>query len=422
MKKRRIITEILLGILVLFPVWNLSASYSDNDSTQFISYQGIIKNAKTNEDLPFASIILKGTNVATVSNIDGEFIIKVNKSSTSKTLLISYIGYKNNTISLSEFEKAKFLTIKLDPLTEHLKELTVRPEDGAEIIRQVLYNRHNNYSHQAISMTGFYRETIKNRRNYVSISEAIIDIYKSNYDNDLQFDQVKIDKGRKSSNVEKMDTLLVKLQGGPAVLMLLDIVKHPDNIFTEKYENIYVFEFENVVSINDRLHYVLNFKQNSYIEEPYYYGKLYIDIERLAITDAIFSLNLENKEEASRQFIKKKPAGVTITPMNTTYRASYTIQDNTWFFNYVRAEVKFKIDWKKKLFNTTISLMSELAVTDRLPEMAEKIERKERFGRSDFMEEKVDAFFDPNYWGDYNLIEPDASIEQAIRKLYRKYK
>ena len=76
MKKRKIITGILLGILVLFPVWNLSASYSDNDSAQFISYQGIIKNVKTNEDLPFASIILKETNVATVSNIDGEFIIK----------------------------------------------------------------------------------------------------------------------------------------------------------------------------------------------------------------------------------------------------------------------------------------------------------------------------------------------------------
>ena len=155
--------------------------------------------------------------------------IKVNKSSTSKTLMISYIGYRNKTISLSEFEKDKFLTIKLEPLTEHLKELTIRPADGAEIIRQVLYNRHNNYSQQAISMTGFYRETIKNRRNYVSISEAIVDIYKSNYNNDLQFDQVKIDKGRKSSKVEKMDTLLVKLQGGPAVLMLLDIVKHPDN-------------------------------------------------------------------------------------------------------------------------------------------------------------------------------------------------
>lgn len=422
MKKRKIITTILLGILILFPVCNLSASDSDNDSTQFISYQGIIKNAKTNEVLPFSSIILKGTNVATVSNIDGEFIIKVSESNTSRTLTLSYIGYSNKSILLSEFVKDKFLTIKLEPLTEHLKELTIRPENGAEIIRQVLYNRHNNYSQKAISMTGFYRETIKNRRNYVSISEAIVDIYKAPYDNDLRFDQVKIYKGRKSSKVEKMDTLLIKLQGGPAILMLLDIVKNPHNIFTEDYDKIYVFEFENVVSIKDRLHYVLSFKQNSYIDEPYFYGKLYIDIERLAITDAIFSLNLENKVEASRIFIRKKPAGVKITPMNTTYRASYSIQDDTWFFNYVRAEVKFKIDWKKKLFNTTISLMSELAITDRLPEMAEKIVRKERFGRSDFMEEKVDAFFDPNYWGDYNLIEPDASIEQAIRKLYRQYK
>lgn len=423
MKTRKTIIGIILGGLMLFPVWSSTNIFAQEENSQFISYEGLIKNAVNNETLPFASVMLDGTSIATVSNSDGEFVIKVDKNNKANKLLISYIGYKNKSVGLSEFEKEKSLTIKLEPVTEHLKELTIRPADGSEIIRKVLNNVSTNYSTKPMAMTGFYRETIKNRKNYVAISEAIVNIYKSPYNNDLQFDQVKIDKGRKSSNVEKMDTLFIKLQGGPAISMLLDVVKNPYNVFTEDYDKIYSFDFENVVSINDRLHYVIDFKQNSHINEPYFYGKLYIDIERLAISDAIFSLNLDNEEEASRIFIRKKPAGVTITPLNTTYRASYTIQEDTWFFNYARAEVKFVMNWEKKLFNSTISLMSELAVTDRFPaETSQKIERKERFGTNDFMEEEVQAFFDPEYWGDYNLIEPDASIEQAIRKLYRQYK
>lgn len=422
MKNIKSIKGILLGLLFLFPVLSLNDLSAQADSSSFVTYTGFVKNAKTNETLAFASITLDGSSAATVSNIDGEFIIKVDKTSKAKNLNFSYIGFKNKSIAISSINKEKKLIVKLDPATEFITELTVRPANGSEIMRKVLSNIKKNYSTKAIMMTGFYRETVKNRRDYVSISEAIVDIYKSPYNNDLQFDQVKIDRGRKSTNVAKMDTLFVRLQGGPAVSILLDIVKNPYAIFTEEFDKVYDFSLDNVVSLNDRLHYVIGFKQKSYIDEPFFYGKLYVEIDRLAISEIEFSLNLDNKEEASRIFIKKKPMGVTVNPLKTTYRASYIIDDNTWFFNYARAEVKFKLNWKKKLFNSTYSLMSELAITERKTEDAEKINRKVRFNRHDIMEDKVFAFFDPEYWGDYNLIEPDESIEQAIKKLYRQYK
>ena len=422
MKNIKSIKGILLGLLFFIPVCTLSAFSNDPDSSKVVTYQGFVKNAKTMEMLPFASITLDGSSAATVSNIDGEFTIKVDKESVVKNLNFSYIGFKNKSLALSSIDFTKKLIVKLEPATEFITQLTIRPANGAEIIGKVLASIKENYSTQPIMMTGFYRETVKNRRDYVSISEAIVDIYKSPYNNDLQFDQVKIDKGRKSTNVAKMDTLFVRLQGGPAVSILLDIVKNPYAIFTEEYEKVYDFELENVVSLNDRLHYVIDFKQKKYIDEPFFYGKLYIEIERLAISEIKFSLNLDNKQEASRIFIRKKPAGVKVNPLKTSYRASYIIDDNKWYFNYARAEVKFKLNWKKKFFNSTYSLMSELAITERTSEEAEKIARKARFNRSDIMEDKVYAFFDPDYWGDYNLIEPDESIEQAIKKLYRQYK
>jgi hypothetical protein len=34
--------------------------------------------------------------------------------------------------------------------------------------------------------------------------------------------------------------------------------------------------------------------------------------------------------------------------------------------------------------------------------------------------EEVSGFADPEFWGEYNVIEPEKPIEQAIRKIQRK--
>ena len=66
--------------------------------------------------------------------------------------------------------------------------------------------------------------------------------------------------------------------------------------------------------------------------------------------------------------------------------------------------------------------MSEIAVTDRTTEEVIKFANKEKIRYTDVFSEKVTAFTDPEFWGEYNVIEPDQSIESAIRKLSRKLK
>jgi hypothetical protein len=65
--------------------------------------------------------------------------------------------------------------------------------------------------------------------------------------------------------------------------------------------------------------------------------------------------------------------------------------------------------------------MSELAITDRTNEGIEKFAGKERFRSNQVLNEEVYIFFDQDYWEGYNVIEPDQSIESAIRRLNRKY-
>ena len=414
-----------IAILVIFMSASVIAAPKGDenpaDSTNFAAYYGKVLDEDNGRLLPFATIEAVGASIATVTNIDGEFTIKIANGTDVSGLKISYIGYNNKIVSLEDFNDSRSLTIRMNPRTVQLQEITIRPQDALELIMDALNKVRANYSTDPMMMRGFYRETIQRGRNYVSISEAVVDIFKGSYTNDFQIDQVKLFKGRKSADVEKMDTVLFKLQGGPNTAILLDIVKNPYILLSAEYMDIYDFNLSDVISIDDKLHYVVSFSQKMYVDDPYYNGKLYIDMEKLAITEAEFELNTENKEEAARLFIQRKPMGMRIIPERAAYRTKYTIEDNRWYFSYARAEVKFKVNWKKKLFSTTFNTMSEMAITDRTYEGIEKFASRERFKRNDVMNEKVFIFFDQGFWEGYNVIEPDQSIESAIKRLNRRY-
>ncbi len=108
-------------------------------------------------------------------------------------------------------------------------------------------------------MTAFYRETIRKNRTYVSIGEAVVEIFKAPYYNDVRFDGAKIYKGRKSSDVEKMDTVLFKLQGGPVSVLQLDIAKNTESVLTKEAMEYYNYSISGVIEIDNKPHYVIDF-------------------------------------------------------------------------------------------------------------------------------------------------------------------
>jgi len=266
-------------------------------------------------------------------------------------------------------------------------------------------------------MTGFYREYVMQRREYLSISEAVIDIFKAPYFG-MQEDQVKVFKGRKAANVKKADTLLVNLQGGPKVLLLLDIVKQPDLSIAMDNLDHYVFEFGSVVNIDDKQQWIVNFSPNPVAEGgPYYHGKLYISHDSKAITRAEFSLDLSDATLASEMFVKKKPTGLIFAPTSTSYLVTYKQQGEKYYLSYVRVDIKFRCDWKKKLFRNNYSIMSEAAITSRSDKNIIKFGSDETFKSNMVFAKKVEDFADEDFWGENNIIQPEESIENAVKKL-----
>lgn len=430
MKTRKIIQIRMIAVVFMLFVTSITSGWAldldvkakknhqDSDTLSYRSFKGKIIDAQTKKALVFASVAVEDENTATITNLDGNFLIKISKDSKSQNLFVSFLGYYNLTYPLSKL-KVEGNVLELKPAVITLNEVQVFPDAPESIVRAMLRRVGQNYSKEANSMKGFYRESIKKRNTYVGLSEAVVDIYKAPYTNRSN-DRIRIFKGRKGINERKMDTLLFKLQGGPVTTLLLDAMKYPHILIDEEMLKDYEFTIENMVKIDHKLNYVISFIERRKIKDfPLYEGKFYVDMETFALSAADFSLNMDRPDEAARLFIKKKPFGAKVEPTMAKYSVKYREQNGKWYFSYAIGEVQFKVKWKKKLFSTVYTLKSEIAITDRDDQNVQIIPNKERFKRNHILNDKVGVFSDENFWGKYNTIEPDKSIEVAIRKLNR---
>ncbi|MEE4116892.1 MAG: carboxypeptidase-like regulatory domain-containing protein [Marinilabiliaceae bacterium] len=413
--------------LIILIAFTLQGTASDGflkikkDPQNYITITGKVVDQDSNTPLIFATVAVQSSNVATVTNIEGEFILKIDVNLKNPVLEVMYIGYNNKIIPLSELKTGgRDNTISLEQAVIPIAEVVIKPILPEEIIANLIYNIKNNYTDVPNQMTSFYRETIKRNRSYVSIAEAVVEVFKAPYNNEFRFDLAKVYKGRKNVEINRLDTVLFKLQGGPVTTLQLDLVKNSSALLSTEEMESYDYILDNIVSINEKPHYVVSFRQKANVDIPLFLGRLFIDMETFALTEAEFSINLEDEDKASSIFIRKKPLGMKVTPEMASYRVKFREQDGKWYFGYGRAEVKFKVNWAKKLFNTSYTTMSEIAITDRTEEEVVKFTGKERLRKGDIFTEELAAFADPDFWGDYNVIEPDQSIESAIRRLNRK--
>lgn len=403
------------ALFLLLATFFFSVSYSQN----LMEYKGVVLDQNNKKELALADVSLTNSNISTITNKEGEFSIKVPKNQLNESLIISFLGYKQQKVKLSEInnDNAK---IYLEPAATILASVDiVRPKDAYDLIKKTLSLKGENYLTENAYMTGFYRESIKKRNRNASLAEAIVSIEKQPYTN-YKSDKITLIKSRKQTNYNRLDTLALKLQGGPFGSLYADMIKYPDYVFNNETIKYYDFSFEQSTEKNGRMVYVVNFKQNSNYTMPLYYGKLYIDSQTYALTSADYNLNVENKAKASSFFVKKKPNRVEITPTEANYKVTYRVKNGKWYYSYSNMLLTFIVDWKGKLFNSKYTLNSEMAITDwNLDNNTISSNENKRLRPSSILQDEVSGFTDPEFWGEYNIIEPEKSIESAIRKISR---
>ncbi|MFI8604456.1 carboxypeptidase-like regulatory domain-containing protein [Cellulophaga baltica] len=413
----------LLVALLIFgatPQSNAAAILQEEQQEEFNQYKGKIIDANSKKELVFATITIQNSNISTVTNTEGDFALKVPKALADATVSISFLGYKTKELSLKELKESN--KIALETAVTALSEVNiVVPKNAELLVRETLNKKGADYFEFPTLMTAFYRETIKKRKKNVSLSEAVVNIHKAPYTT-KQNDAVELYKARKSTDYSKLDTLTLKLQGGPFNTLFIDLMKYPEYVFTQETIPLYNYTFERSARINDQLIYVINFSQKENLTDQLYKGQLFIDAEHKILTSAIYELNITDRENAARMFVKRKPAKANVYPTAVAYRVDYREKDNKWYYGYSNVMLEFKINWDDRWFNSVYSMTCEMAVTDWEKNVGKNLRGKEKLRRNIILSDEALGFSDPDFWGEYNIIEPEKSIESAIKKIQRQIK
>ena len=378
---------------------------------------GVVLDDKTGKGLKQVSV--SAGRLSVVTNEDGVFSLKLPQIPQSIT--VSHLGYKTRRMNVVEGQTEN-LTVRLAPTVIQLREVVITNENPRELVDVAISKIPDNYSRNPELLKGFYRETAMKRRHYIYVAEGVEDMYKTSYTRQVGRDRVSIVKGRRLISQKESDTLGVKVMGGPVQAVLLDIVKNREILFNKEELDAYQFRMGDPEYINDREQYVVLMEPKMLMPYALYHAKLYIDRERLAFTRIELDLDMRDKDKATRTMLVKKPFGVKFRPRELSCVVDYRYEDGVTRLSYLRTIFRFNCDWKKRLFSTSFTATCEMAVTDITSDGVQPIANRSSFDSRDAYYDKVEYFMDPEYWSNYNIIEPSESLDKAIHRLVSKYR
>lgn len=390
----------------------------NGENPKKIVFRGKVIDREENEVLPYTSISVLKSNIGTITNIDGEFELKIPGSMMEDTIVVSCLGYRQNRISINEITE-EAVTVFLWPISIQLREIKVTVIDPLDILSRILSKISLNYPDDAEIMTSFYREVLKQDNKYIDVAEAVMEIRKAPYDNSSSEDRVKIIKGRKSLNAMPIKSVDFKIQGGPYYITKLDGIKTLDSFLDPEFRDFYKYSLDEIIEYNGRDTYVICFKPKEKVDYPCYQGKLFVDMSSFALVHAEFELSRSGLKFAHASLIRKKPKDFYVRPIQVNYQVSYRRSEGKWHLSNAQASINFRVKSKKDRINSVFQSISELLITDFKADDGTHFKRNELFSSKDIFTEIIPDY-DEAFWGDYNTIKPSDALRNALKRYYQE--
>lgn len=382
------------------------------DTTQFISLSGILYDHFTEEPISFAAIGINNSTIGTISNQDGEFKLIIPDSLSQSIVRFSHVGYQNHEIE-AFILAGQDIRLSLEPKVFPLQEIVVRVVNPKDVLMEMMKFREMNYSRDPVYLTTFYREGIEYKKKNIELTEGVLKLYKTGYQNDPKTDQVKLLKMRRVIKPQAKDTIFPKMKSGINSCLILDVIKDTPEFLNAEDEN-YIFRHTDITVIDDRRVNVISFEQKDFIHSPLYKGELFIDAENHALVRAHFKMNPKYIEQATNWFIAKKSKDIKLSLRRAEYIASYKQSaDGKYYINHVRGDIEFRARRKRELFNSPLHFWFEMVNCKIDTDNVKAFSRKERLSPHNiFAETKYK--YDKNFWGNFNIILPEDKLREMI--------
>ena len=348
--------------LTAFFALAVSISVFGQDSS-LLTLRGKVYDEQSNEPLPLASIQLEGTSYSTVSNDEGVFSLKFESAARPTHLIVSYLGYRSARLALTELSQLNGeISVSLLSDSIRLEGIDVNnPQDAKSIVLKMLDNYDAMKPLQSKTAVSFFRERINRRNRNISITEAVIELQKDHLKEGLN--GAYVIESRKRNDYSPLDTIALKLQGGPYNFIYLDLLSYRNDILDDESIDQYLFTLTGKVRYNGEDVYIVHFEQLPEIYDPLYKGDLYITVEKQRLSKANFELNITNSEQAAKLFVRKKPQSLKIEPTRVAYRIDYQTAGEEPVQAYADLQMDFTVNWRNRLFNRNYTVLAEMAFT-----------------------------------------------------------
>lgn len=389
----------------------------DSIEIKYFFLSGKIVDYRKKDPVKYASVSVLNKPIGTISNIDGNFLLKIHPDYIRDTIVISCMGY--NQVYLPAWRILDEDLIVMNPMSIRLKEIKVIATTAEKLLNNIREKLPVNYSNETMLMTGFYRETIEQDDNYINVSEAVVEILKAPYTFETRADDIKIVKGRRSPDVKPFQWLNFKLQGGPFTITRLDVVKTLESFIDPEYQHLYTYQVSKTIMYNGNPVFVLEFKPTAANTEMSFMGEIYVHNESFAIVHINFRFSKTGLQNAESVMIKKKPKGVKAKLADTDYSANYRYYDGKWHLATLKAAVVFKVRSRSDKINSEYKSVSDLLITDIQNTTLKKFDRSESFTQRDIFVEMINDY-DSYFWENYNIIKPDEDLQNAFKRRITK--
>ncbi|MTI22603.1 carboxypeptidase-like regulatory domain-containing protein, partial [Fulvivirga sp. RKSG066] len=359
--------RLLLLLVVLIP-----ASFAHS---QTHSIQGRVYDQSTKEPLPYVNVYLNNAKTGTVTNQHGQFKIHLREQNLDDTLTISYIGYKLTKIKIASISKDFECYLKED--LKILNELVFTGLSASQVIQKALANLTKNYPQDDYKSSGFYRLVSKKGNQYVSLSEAVFDIFHQSG----KVDQFRLNKMRAIKDQQALKGIEVGLK--PQAILTYDLTQSIKdwNILNDVGLKNHEFFLQGVTNYNNSEVYVISFDQKPEIKKSFYKGQIFIDKETFAFVYFDFGLS-----ERGIKYHKygnlglralMKLADIFLDISSSRYQIAYQKVGDKYYLNRVLAENSFSVHSSRENYDFILDSKVDYLVTNVQLENVSEFDKQE---------------------------------------------
>ncbi len=437
--------------------------------------KGKVADFLTFQPIESASVYIENTTVGTITNADGNFVLKVPQEFQQDTLVISSIGYKSFKVVITEFENGSdiFLEEDVASLDEVVVVADPRPTTGNGIVEKAIERLPRNLPEAPYLQKGFLRHKERNKKEYKWLIEAAITLYDSSYASGAKDNlKINVDEIRKSYDLRDIDSLFTYsaflknkgLKGGNInsvkTSSLVEAIKWNDsrvngleNLFKGKIDLVrnsnvsgalfgknilekQQFELDTILVDNGRKLYKIKISKgkdfvglntpNIYNEGFEPQGWIYIFYDNYAIKKVEYEL------VAASDVQKKRSKSLFDTQTIHKFTITYKEYDGKMYPNYIyyetpklvnigdrssdreKTEAAPGFDKGEQYYYTVQEILFSDIIRD--PEIVSKELRKNNWSADIFSAKP----YNESFWKDYNVLLESKEEEKLIQDLSKR--